>query len=167
MAIKNSLSLIFVAAAVAAAFILLGEKANAITPGPARDLCKETDYQQLCRAAVKGITNPEMATEAAISAVIAETVSAKEVTKRLGTSRELDTCHDSLGYAIVSLRTAQKNVKEHDRVSLDKNLGAAVSDFASCDDAFAEIGRPSPLANNTRTLRHMTSNCMALATWLD
>ncbi|KAJ4711058.1 Pectinesterase inhibitor [Melia azedarach] len=167
MAIKNcnSLSLHFLAAAAAFILVAAGKGADAVLPP--RDLCKDTDYQPLCRSVLKGITSPEQATQAFINATIHETALAKDVVKRLGKSKELDTCHDSFVYAISSLKNALRNLNEHDRLALNTNLNAAVTNYAACDDVYAELGQISPFANNTKTLRHMTSNCIALAILVD
>lgn len=127
------------------------------------DLCKGSDFQALCRLVTKGTTDPTIATELAIKALILKTNHVLGVAKRLGKSPELDVCNEELADAIDNLNGALKFLKNRDKWGLNSYLSAVVTDFVTCDDAYAESGKQSPLARVAATAKEMASNCLALA----
>lgn len=57
-----------------------------------------------------------------------------------------------------------KNIKNGAKADLNINLSAALTDFVTCDDGFAETpGAVSPLGKVNSLLTQLTSDCLALA----
>ncbi|XP_022775592.1 uncharacterized protein LOC111317430 [Durio zibethinus] len=159
MAIKHlsPFSLVFLATAT---FLLAGQTAARILDG---DLCRKTDYPPLCKRAVKGsVSDPKLATELAVKALIDQTMGAKALAAKLGKSPKLDNCLTSYDDAIDNLKKSLDNINHKDPGSLMSNLSAVVADYETCDDAFAEAGQRSPLAATNKKSSHMASNCLAL-----
>lgn len=157
MAIKHCGS--FLLAFLAPSIILLASQAKAND-----DLCNVTDYKPLCRAAVKGITNPPAAIEAAINQAILETQHAKVLAGRQGKNQNTDVCNEEYDDAINNLQKSIKNLKDNDEGALNSNLSAAINDYVTCGDAYEEGGEVSPLADVNKTLQEMVDNCLSLVT---
>ncbi|KAH7570324.1 hypothetical protein ACOSP7_018381 [Xanthoceras sorbifolium] len=153
-----SFSLAFLAAAT-----LLQWVGHAAASATAVDLCKGSDFQDLCRSVTKGTTDPTKATELAIKALLSETTHVREVAKGLEKSQELDVCNEEIDDAIDNLNGALQFLKSHDIWGLNNYLSAVVTDFVTCDDAYEETGKKSPFAKIAKTAEEMASNCLALA----
>lgn len=139
--------------------ILLAQK----TPH-AVDLCQETDYEPLCRSIIGNTTNPVDATEVSIKSLISETTQVKEQAQKTGNeSPELDVCYEEFGDAIDELNEALKYLVNRDKDTISNYLSAAVTDYVTCDDAYADSNKISPLAQNTTLLTQMATNCLSLA----
>ncbi|KAK3223406.1 hypothetical protein Dsin_010431 [Dipteronia sinensis] len=156
---KHCMSLSLAFLAVAATVLLQAGNAAAT----AADLCKETDFQELCKSVIKGTTDPTKATGLAIKALIVETQHVQEAAKKLGNSQELDVCNEVIDDAIDNLNGALQFLVSNDKGSLNNYLSAVLTDFVTCDDAYEESGKTSPLAKTTETAKNMASNCLALA----
>ncbi|KAH7568200.1 hypothetical protein ACOSP7_009312 [Xanthoceras sorbifolium] len=153
-----SFSLAFLAAAT-----LLQLAGNAAASATAVDLCKVSDFQDLCRSVTKGATDPTKATELSITALLSETTHVREVAKSLGKSQELDVCNEEIDDAIDKVNGALQFLKSHDISGLNNHLSAVLTDFVTCDDAYEETGKKSPFAKIAKTAKEMASNCLALA----
>ncbi|KAF5726733.1 hypothetical protein HS088_TW22G00415 [Tripterygium wilfordii] len=162
MAFKSctSFSLVFLAMALAITFLA--------TPAASTvDLCADADYKALCKAALRGITNPTAGTQVTIKALISETHRGIMNAKRFpGKDNIAKVCKESYEDALDNLNKSLNNVREQDKGSLNINLSAAYADFVSCDDAYSERGRVSPYARLNRHLERMASNSLAVATVL-
>ncbi|KAK0574595.1 hypothetical protein LWI29_025927 [Acer saccharum] len=157
---KHCMSLSLAFLAVAATVLLLAGNAAATVA----DLCKETDsFPELCKSVIKGTTDPKKATELAIKALIVKTEHVKEAAKKLGKSEELGVCDEMIDDAIDNLNGALQFLKSNDERSLNDYLSAVLTDIVTCDDAYEESGKTSPLAKTTETAKKMASNCLALA----
>lgn len=173
MAIKHytSFSLVFLATTT----VLLADRTHAhglLRGGHIRghglrigkhDLCQKADFKPLCRAVVKGLTDPRAALGSAIHQLIIQSRRAMRLADKHGKSEYVDVCKESFDDAITSLGTSLKNLKKHDKASLDINLSAALSDYVTCDDAFSESGMGNPLGKIDARMRRMASNCLYLS----
>ena len=72
-------------------------------------------------------------------------------------------CNEVINEAIDNLNGALQFLKSNDKGSLNGYLSEVLTDFVTCDDAFEESGKTSPLAKTTETAKNMASNCLALA----
>ncbi|KAF5746580.1 hypothetical protein HS088_TW06G00751 [Tripterygium wilfordii] len=133
------------------------------------DLCADADYKDLCRAALRGITNPATGTQVAIKALISETQRSIVKAKRFADIKKdkiAKVCMESYEDAIYNLKASLNNVRDNDKGSLNSNLSAAYTDFLSCDDAYSERGRASPYGRISTHLQRLASNCLAVSTVL-
>lgn len=156
MAIKHcmiSFSLVFLATVT----ILLAGQAHA------HSLCKKADYQPLCLSIVKGQTDAHSALESAITALISRSNRAKSSVDKQGKSENVDDCTESFDDAVSNLKKSLDNLKNRDMASLNINLSAALTDFATCDDTFSESSETNPIGNKNILLSHMASNCLYLS----
>ncbi|KAK2636540.1 hypothetical protein Ddye_031332 [Dipteronia dyeriana] len=122
---KHCMSLSLAFLAVAATVLLLAGNAAAT----AVDLCKEADFQGLCKSVIKGATDPKKATGLAIKALIVETEHVQEAAKKLGKSQELDVCKEVIDDVIDNLNGALQFLKSNDKGSLNSYLSAVLTDF--------------------------------------
>ncbi|KAG6713989.1 hypothetical protein I3842_05G181000 [Carya illinoinensis] len=156
MAIKHcmiSFSLVFLATVT----ILLAGQACA------KNLCDKADYQPLCLSVIKGQTDAYSALESAITVLISQSHRAKSSAGKQGDSENLDVCKESFDDAISNLEKSLNNLKSHDMAGLNINLSAALTDFATCDDTFAESSETNPIGKTDTLLSHMASNCLYLS----
>ncbi|PON44873.1 Pectinesterase inhibitor domain containing protein [Parasponia andersonii] len=130
------------------------------------DICRRADYPAVCRAAVKGQTNPYSATQAAVKQLISSTAAAKKAASKAGgrAAQVLGVCRENYDDALSSLRTSLGNMRAHDKGSFNSYVSAALTDYVTCDDAFSEMGLRSPLQKTNTRLRQMASNALYLAT---
>jgi hypothetical protein len=159
MAFKHytSFSLVFLATAT----ILLAGHAHGT-----KDLCQEADYKALCRAVVKGLSEPHAALKPAIHLLIIESRRAFELADKQGKSMNVPVCKQNFDDAIDNLQKCLKNLKNRDFPRLKINLSAALSDYMICDYAITVSAFNNPISKNTALLRHMASNCLYLSSLL-
>jgi len=146
------------------------------TYGDIAELCKGTDYPVLCKSIVKTVKDGSSAeaTRAAISATILHVVQAKtKANKLIGSlddagKENLKVCKEVYDDALSNLKTSLNNLKAMSLNDLNINLSAAISDFGTCDDGFAETtpDGTSPLATANELLHKLASNSLALASGL-
>ncbi|GAV80041.1 PMEI domain-containing protein, partial [Cephalotus follicularis] len=153
-----SFSLVFLAVSVT----LLAHQATARVGG-IHDLCRNTDYQQLCREVIRGANKPSRATENAILSLITETNKATVLASKFGQNQYIDACKGLYSDAIDSLKTSLDSLKTKDKGTLNSNLSAALTYYGTCDDTYAEAGQNSPLAATNKHLAQMADNSLALA----
>lgn len=167
MGLQKFLSFSLVFLALTTIFLSTQSEARGNVAG----LCKRTDYPALCKSVLKTQRRGGVAaaTQSAIRATIYQTVQAKALATKLsrsGGKRIFQVCYEVYDDALSNLVTSMKNLKAKSRADLNINLSAALSDFVTCDDSFAEAGVTSPLARVNRRLNQLASNCLALASLL-
>jgi pectinesterase inhibitor-like protein len=163
MAIKHytSFSLVFLATTTV---LLVGRTHGHGLRTGKHDICQKADFKPLCRTVVKGLTDPRVALRSAIHQLIIQSRRAIRLADLHGKSDQyMDVCKESFDDALTSLRTSLKNLKNHDRASLNINLSAALSDYVTCDDAFSESGMGNPLGKIDALMSRMASNCLYLS----
>ncbi|KDP26631.1 hypothetical protein JCGZ_17789 [Jatropha curcas] len=157
---RSSFPLVFLATTTVI-FLLLPATATATG-----DLCEATDYKPLCRATVKGITDPAKAIKKAIELVVLKTKHALLMARLLEQSDTNDICKESYDDAISDLEESIQSLEDNDEGTLNTNLSAAISYYTTCDDAYAEMDEQTSLTKVNVILEHMVSNCLALVTLL-
>ena len=73
---------------------------------------------------------------------------------------------ENYGDTLSRLRTSLADMSKRDKGGFNSNRSAALTDYVTCDDAFDEMGVPSPLAKTNARLRNITGNSLYLATLL-
>ncbi|KAF2299602.1 hypothetical protein GH714_038391 [Hevea brasiliensis] len=131
---------------LATATLLLAGQATATATATVSDLCAATEYKPLCRATLKGITDPNAAIEASINQVILKSKHAYFRSRTMGNDETTEICKEMYDDAITDLENSLKALKAKDKGTLDSNLSAAISYYSSCDDSYAEMGQESPFS---------------------
>lgn len=140
---------------------------------PALDrICGSTDYPDLCFPAIipavkGGKADLHVVVGSAIKAVMAQTeLAVATATKLLRNAppkmaSALGDCKSSYGDAMDNLKQAMDALKSNDIGTVNTMLSAAITYSGDCTDGLE--GQSSPLVDFNKKLRHMTSNCLAIA----
>ncbi|KAG8640119.1 putative pectinesterase/pectinesterase inhibitor 28 [Manihot esculenta] len=156
MKFQCSFPLVFLATTTT---LLFGSQATA----KVSDICSVTDYKPLCRATLKGISDPYKALEAAIDQAIIKTRHAYYLSRTMGSDQNIDICKEMFDSGVTDLESSLKALKVNDKGTLNSQLSAVISYYSTCDDTYSEAGETNPLTKVTGVLTHMVANCLALA----
>ncbi|XP_068641774.1 putative invertase inhibitor [Aristolochia californica] len=144
-------------------------------------VCKKADHQDLCYSAAKHIFKTETITPAgATKASILVTLDSTKQAKNMATtmtvkvkskdsmeSANFNVCLQLYDDAIRNLQKSLENLSDGALSDLKINLSAVLTDYSTCDDAFAEVpGLASPLGKINSQLNMLTRNNLALASVL-
>ncbi|RWW22447.1 hypothetical protein GW17_00013352 [Ensete ventricosum] len=143
-------------------------------------LCSKTDYPDLCRSSIQSFPLPVGPIDASVMlklhmkacrvrAQIAQSqvsalVNHPGASSKLASS--LQVCSDMYDDVFDSLDTAADAMASHDKGTLDSMLSGLISDFSTCEDAFAEDSITSPMAAVDDLLTKLASNCLAFSSLL-
>ncbi|XP_078446779.1 pectinesterase inhibitor-like [Wolffia australiana] len=145
-----------------------------------KQLCNHTDNPVLCFSSVVPfiVPGPDKAVDVSnllemqIKACAAKTQEAREAATKIAANPAagkllvavLQTCTDSYDDAIDNLGSASKALAARDLGTLNSMLSAAMTDYSTCEDGFAETpGLISPMAGFDDVLARLSSNCLALS----
>jgi len=144
-----------------------------------KTICASTDYPYLCLSSLSPFltgnldlvsileTAIKACTHHAENATAEATKIALDPTTPATTVSYLQSCKDSYDDALDNLEAAADAIKARDIGTINSMLSAALTDFGSCDEGFAETpGGKSPMADIDDMLGHLASNCLALASLL-
>lgn len=130
------------------------------------NLCSGADYIPLCQKIVKGQNSPLGATDQVIHLLIKETESAKRLLLQYASSKSqpAQICKECYDDAVFDLQLCLTNQKDHDKGSFNSNLSAALTDYVTCDDAYAEKRQVSPVKKLNKMLRQIADTGLYLET---
>lgn len=171
----HQLSLLFI-------FFLLLSSSSSLRPQAGllslADLCGRTDYSALClyAATTYGHSYPSPPDAVALLSMHLDmaydhTRTAKAVAEELLPKMEDGTreagairvCKSQFGGAIGDMGTVRNAVAASDAGTANSYLSGIITDYSTCDDAFAEIPLlPNPFAKQDDFLSKMISNALAL-----
>ncbi|CAL9096294.1 unnamed protein product [Musa textilis] len=148
---------------------------DAISP-----FCSKTDYPDVCRSTILAFQPPVGPIDAAsmlklqmmacrkraqiAQSQVSALVSHPGASDKLASS--LQVCSDMYDDVLDSLDTAADAMASHDKGTLDSMLSGLISDFSTCEDAFAEDSITSPMAAVDGLLTKLASNCLAFSSLL-
>ncbi|KAF8401323.1 hypothetical protein HHK36_012257 [Tetracentron sinense] len=144
-----------------------------------KKICDATDNPALCISAVvphlTGKVDPLAVLEMMIKACINKAQFAMALATRIAKSPTtpsaiasyLDACKDSYSDAMDNLQSATDAISTRDTGTMNSMLSAALTDFGTCEDGFAETpGVNSPMAEWDDMLSKLASNCLAIVSLL-
>ncbi|KAK1279422.1 hypothetical protein QJS04_geneDACA002775 [Acorus gramineus] len=159
--------------------VYLGRHHRTVGTSTVFSLCRRTDYPSLCTSSAgpqlrrARSVAPTVLTASHIRATMVRTVLARSLATKLVRSRNgskiykanINVCLDNYDDALSNLRDSMKSLRSRgSHADLMNNLSAALTDFTTCDDAFAETpGMRSPLAHANAILGMSAKNNLALA----
>ncbi|KAK9282033.1 hypothetical protein L1049_004945 [Liquidambar formosana] len=140
-----------------------------------KKVCRATDHPSLCFSTITpylgGKTNPASILKMEIKACANQTKAALAMATKIAndpsttsiTAECLETCQENYSDAIDNLKSAVDAIATHDVGTMNSMLSAALTDFTTCEDGFAEMpGVKSPMAKFDDTLTKLASNCLAI-----
>ncbi|XP_050204976.1 putative pectinesterase/pectinesterase inhibitor 45 [Mercurialis annua] len=153
-----SFSTVFLAALIFLVLLVTESQAKSTR----RDLCRSASYKPLCRATLRGISDPRKAIEASIKRAIFKTKSAIVMSRKMRRNENYDICRENYDDAISDLQDSIRNLRKGDKATLTTNLSAVISYYSTCDDAFEEMDEKSPLTRANMILEHMVDNALSI-----
>ncbi|GMH16558.1 hypothetical protein Nepgr_018399 [Nepenthes gracilis] len=145
---------------------------KSVDPG-IRKICDSTDYSPLCLASIKpflnGKTDPISVLKMHIRASVQATKTALTLATNLAsaanralvpTRSALNDCLEMYKDALDNFQDTLNAIPSCDTGTMNSMLSAALNDFVTCDDGFAEA--KSPMAEINDKLHKMSSNCLAI-----
>ncbi|KAB2599316.1 vegetative cell wall protein gp1 [Pyrus ussuriensis x Pyrus communis] len=153
---------------------VLNTASSSTPPNPAiQELCKNTDYPDLCILSLTPFQTPKVDPVSALGMTIKActahaqmslAAASKLVTMpntARGTIAALSDCKDLYSDALDGLQSAIDAIQSHDIGTINSMLSGVVTDAVTCGDGFE--GEQSPLGDYDDKLRKMASNCLAIA----
>ncbi|EEF34457.1 uncharacterized protein LOC8273478 [Ricinus communis] len=141
---------------IAVAAILLANQATA------NDLCADASDSRICRALVKGKTDPLQAAEYIVYKLIEQTKKAKDKASKLDKNQNAKICLKSYADVISNLNQSLKDLKKGDKGSTEDKLSSVIASIESCQDAYTEENSTSPLSQHNKLLELIADTCLSV-----